>query len=79
LAVKLSDEDIAMIVCIRAAAMATNFGTKTAINWLCVNDIDYAIAYEGGLSGQPTECRYCQYPVSKEHCYGNHFLAFDEL
>ena len=47
--VKLSDEDIAMIVCIRAAATATNFGTKIAINWLCVNDIDYAIAYEGGF------------------------------
>jgi len=22
-------------------AMATNFGTKIAINWLCVNDNDY--------------------------------------
>jgi len=32
--------------------MATNFGTKIAINWLCVDDSDYAIGYEGGLSGR---------------------------
>ena len=32
--------------------MATDFGTKIAINWLCVDDIDYAIGYEGGLSGR---------------------------
>jgi len=25
---------------LRDGAMATNFGTKTAINWLCVNDSD---------------------------------------
>jgi len=25
---------------LRDVAMATNFGTKTAINWLCVNDSD---------------------------------------
>ena len=31
--------------------MATNFGTKIAINWLCVDDSDQAIGYEGGLSG----------------------------
>jgi len=36
--VKLSDEDIAEIECIRVVAMATNFGTKIAINWLCVDD-----------------------------------------
>jgi len=40
-------------------AMATNFGTKIATNWLCVDDIDYAIGYGGCLSGRPTECRYC--------------------
>ena len=28
---------------------------------------------EGALSGQPTECRYCRYPGTKGHCYGNHF------
>jgi len=32
--------------------MATNFGIKIAINWLCVNDSDWAIAYGGGLSGR---------------------------
>jgi len=38
--VKLSDEDIAQIKCQRVVAMATNFGTKIAINRLCVDDID---------------------------------------
>ena len=38
--VKLSDEDIAVIECLRVVAMATHFGTKIAINWLCVNDSD---------------------------------------
>ena len=32
--------------------MATNFGTKIAINWLCVDDSDWEIGYEGGLSGR---------------------------
>ena len=31
--------------------MATIFGTKIAINWLCVVDRDQAIGYEGGLRG----------------------------
>ena len=34
---------------------------------------------QGGLSGQLTECRYCQYPAPNGRCYGNHFLAFDGL
>jgi len=38
--VKLSDEDIAKIECQRVVAMATSFGTKIAINWLCVDDSD---------------------------------------
>jgi len=38
--VKLSDEDIAEIECLRVVAMATDLGTKIAINWLCVNDRD---------------------------------------
>jgi len=38
--VKLSDEDIAKIECQRVVAMVTNFGTKVAINWLCVDDSD---------------------------------------
>jgi len=40
LGVKLYDEDIAEIKCQRVVAMATNFGTKIAINWLCVDDSD---------------------------------------
>jgi len=28
--------------------MATNFGTKIAINWLYVNNSDWAIGYGGG-------------------------------
>ena len=42
----------AEIECQRVVAMATNFGTKIAINWLCVDDSDQAIGYEGGLSGR---------------------------
>jgi len=38
--VKLSDEDIAEIECQRVVAMATDFGTKIAINWLCVDNSD---------------------------------------
>jgi len=37
--VKLSEEDITEIQCQRVVAMATNFGTKIAINWICVGDI----------------------------------------
>jgi len=37
---ELSDEDIAEIECQRVVAVATNFGTKIAINWLCVDDIE---------------------------------------
>ena len=53
--------------------MATNFGTKIAISWFCVNDSDYAIGYGGSLSGRPTECTYCRYPAPKGRCHGNHF------
>ena len=38
--VKLSDEDIDEIECLWVVAMATNFGTKIAISWLCVKDSD---------------------------------------
>jgi len=38
--VKLSNEDIAEIECQRVVAMVTNFGTKIAINWLCLDDSD---------------------------------------
>jgi len=40
LGVELFDEDIADIECQRVVAMATDFGTKIAINWLCVYDSD---------------------------------------
>jgi len=32
---------------LRDVAMATNFGTKIAINWLCVNDSAQAVGYGG--------------------------------
>jgi len=40
--------------------MATSFGTKIAINWLCVNDSNYlaAIGYGREFDGRPTEGRY---------------------
>ena len=38
---------------------------------LLVNDSDYAIGYRGGLSGQPTEYRYCWYPAPKRCCHSN--------
>ena len=47
--VMLSDEDIADIECLKVIAMATNFWTKIAINWLCVNDSDQTIGYGGGF------------------------------
>ena len=34
-------KDIAEIECQSVVAMATNFGTKIAISWLCVDDSDY--------------------------------------
>ena len=40
LGVKLLNEDVAEIKCLRDVSMATNFWTKTAINQLCVNDSD---------------------------------------
>jgi len=32
--------------------------------------------WRGGLSGWPTECRYCRYPAPKGHCHSNHFFGF---
>ena len=72
--VQLSGENISEIECLRVVAMATNFGNKIAINWLCVNDIaPRQLAMEGDLSGRPTECRYCGYPAHKGRCHDNHF------
>ena len=64
--IKLFDEDIAKIERLRVVTMATNFGTNIAINWLCVDDSDSTIGFEGGLSGWPTECRYSRYPAPKD-------------
>jgi len=57
--VKLSDEDIAEIQCLRVVAIVTNFETKIAITE-CVNDrpSDSAIGYGGGFSDRPTDCIY---------------------
>jgi len=33
------------------------------------------LVMEVGLSGRPTECRYCWYPASKGRCHGNHFFT----
>jgi len=38
--VKLSEENVVEIECLRVVAMVTSFGTKIAINWLCENDSD---------------------------------------
>ena len=38
--VEISDEDIVEIDNLGVVAMATNFGTNIAINWLCVDDSD---------------------------------------
>ena len=58
--VKLLDEDIAEIERLRVVAMATNFGTKIAINWLwrlmgyifgCMIASDTQFDTSGGFSG----------------------------
>ena len=49
--------------------MATNFGTKIAINWLCVDDSDQTIGYEVGLSGRRQNADI----ADKGRCHGNHF------
>jgi len=71
--VKLSDEDIAEIECLRIVAMATNVGTKIAITgfvWLIVTR---QLLMQRGLSGWPTDCRYFRYLAPKGRCDGNHF------
>jgi len=56
--------------------MTTNLGTKIAINWLCANYSDYAIAYGGGFEWSARRMHYCRYPTPKGRCYGNHFFGF---
>jgi len=67
--VKLSPEDTAEIECLRDVATATNFGTK----WICVTDSDLAMAYGGGLSSQPTECKM---QICRRRCHGNSFWDY---
>jgi len=61
--------------------MATNFGTKIAINWLCVDDSDYWLGnwLWRRFQWSSTECRYCRFPAPKGRCHGNPFLPFDGL
>jgi len=47
----------AEIKCLRVVAMTTNFGTKIAINWLCVNDSDQTVGY-GGVFEWSTDRTY---------------------
>ena len=42
---------------LKDVAMATNFGTKIAINWLCVNDSDQTVGY-GGVFEWSTDRTY---------------------
>jgi len=57
--VKLSDEDIAEIECLRVIAMATNFGTKIAITGFVRMIATRQFVMERGLSGWLADCRYC--------------------
>jgi len=41
--------------------MATNFGSKIGTTGFVRQIATIAIAYGGGLSSQPTECRYCRW------------------
>jgi len=61
---------------LKDVAMATNFATKIAINWLCVNDSVYAVGYGGGFEWSadrmqilPIHCTYGTLPWQP-------FLAF---
>ena len=53
--------------------MATNFGTKSAITGFVWTIATRRLVREGGLSGRPTECRYCWHPATKGRCHGNQF------
>jgi len=62
--------------CLRVVSMATSFGTKIAITSFVRMIVTRQLVVEGGLSGQLTEFRYCQYLAHRGHCHGNQFLAF---
>ena len=75
--VKLSEGNLAEIECLRVVAMATNFGTKIAITGFVRTIATRQLVMDGGLSGRPTECRYCRYLANEGRCHGNQFLALD--
>ena len=58
---------------LRDVAMATNFGTKSAITGFVWTIATRRLVMEGGVSGRPTECRYCRHPATKGRCHGNQF------
>jgi len=58
---------------LRDVAMATNSGTKIAITGFVRTIATRRLVMEGGLSGRPTECRYCRYLAHSGRCHGNHF------
>jgi len=56
--------------------MATNFGTRIAITGFVRTIATKQLFMEGGLSGQPTECRYCRYLAHGDVAVATIFLAF---
>jgi len=77
--IKLSDEDIADIERLKFVAMATNFGSKIALNCRCVNDSDYSSWLWRGFEWSADRMHILRYPAPKGRCHGNHFLAFEQL
>jgi len=60
---------------LRDVAMTTNFGTNIALTGFV--RMIATRQMERGLSGRPTDCRYCRYLSPKvRRCHGNQFLAF---
>jgi len=59
---------------LRDVAMATNFGTKVAITGFVRTIATRQLDMEWGLSGRPTDFRYCRYPAPEGSCHGNHFF-----
>ena len=62
--VTLYDEDIADIECLRVVTMATSFGSKIAINWLCLNDSNQAIGNGGEFEWSANRRRILQIPYT---------------
>jgi len=62
----------------RGVTMATNFGTKMAINaYKCISrrDNENAITYTGGFRGRPIQIRHFWLEGSKGRCHSNQILA----